>query len=146
MNTQGMLKVARAERDRWGALAEAVDFVAEHAASKIEVGRFMTAKKRLQEEVTDLNKEIGSLNSKKGAITRDLARRVAEADADFANSLSARRVVRDGESARDDTVLVARKKAHDERMAEFEQIERRASGLAKKAEDWLEKMRAKLAA
>ena len=146
MNVQEAQKLLQAEHARTGALLDAATEVSQVTVKRDEVKRLGAAKDRLDRDVKQLQSDMASLNASKGVVTRDLKKRVKDADDEFARSLDTRRAARDNESARDDAAFEVRKVLHEERMAEFDERERIASGLAKSAEDGLERMRKKLAA
>lgn len=146
MNVQEARKLLMVEHARIGALIDAAETVSQVTVKRDEVKRLGAAKDRLDREVKQLQSDVASLNARKGAVTRDLNKRIKDADDEFSRSLDTRRAARDSESARDDAAFEVRKVLHEERMVEFDERERIASGLAKSAEDGLDRMRKKLAA
>ena len=146
MTPQELKKAATAERDRWAGLLEAVDFAIQHEANKKQRQALDAAKDRLEQRVAELEVEYKAISGKKGAATRDLAKQIEAGRDELMKTLDTRRAARDAESAKDDDIEFKRKALHKERMDGFDKRERKAAGLARKAEDWLARMKKLLAA
>jgi len=125
---------------------EGVDLVASFQLNTRQLER-LNAEVKAQRRASDtLTSEIASLNTKKGVATRELAKRVRETEASFADELSRLKDRHGIEVAQAETEFAARKEQYAKNMAEFSRRENEARGLAEKAEKRLERLRRDIAA